>query len=88
MPTKSKPRGKSISAAEVLDLTPRGLWLLVNDREFFLPYDDFPWFKGASVKDAFAVQLEHGTHLRWPTLDVDLEVESLDRLEQYPLIYR
>ena len=32
------------------------------------------------------VQLLHGFHLRWPDLDVDLHIESLNDLEKYPLV--
>lgn len=85
---KLKNHGKSTSGAEVIQISPNGTWLLVNDTEYFLPYEDFPWFQKATVAQIHHVQLIHGFHLRWPDLDVDLALDSLDRLEQYPLIYR
>jgi hypothetical protein len=78
-------RGGVTSAVEVLNISPHGIWLLVKDREYFLPYDDFPWFKDARLAEIQQVQLLHGHHLHWPELDVDLELDSLDQVERYPL---
>ena len=85
---KSKKLGKSTSKAEVLSISPFGLWILVLDQEYFLPYKDFPWFKEATVKDILAISLEHNSNLRWESLDIDLELSSLSNLEKYPLVAR
>ncbi len=87
MKTKSKPRGKSISA-EVTHISTHGLWLLVGEKEYLLPFAEYPWFAEAKVADIHAVELLHGTHLRWPALDVDLELTSLEDPAGYPLTYR
>jgi len=86
---KSKKPGKGTSKpeAEVLNVSPHGLWLLAAGREYFLPYTRYPWFKNAKVKDLYQVKLLHGYHLHWPTLDVDLEVQSLNKEANYPLVY-
>lgn len=55
--------------------------------EYFLDYDHFPWFRKASVDEIHAVRLIRGSYLRWPKLDVDLEIDCLERPEQYPLVY-
>ena len=47
---KSGPLGKSTSEAEVTNISRHGLWLLVHDEELFLPFEEFPWFKDASVQ--------------------------------------
>jgi len=26
------------------------IWLIHNDQEYFLPYDQFPWFQDAPIK--------------------------------------
>ena len=61
---------------------------MVGDKEYLLPFTEFPWFAEAKVADIHTVELLHGTHLRWPALDVDLELSSLDNLIGYPLTYR
>ena len=85
---RSRRLGKSTSAVEVLGLSRHGLWLLVGETEFYLPFEQFPWFGEARVRDAYEVELLHGTHLHWRELDVDLDLDSLQHPEDYPLIYR
>ena len=89
---KSSALGKSISKgtsqAEVQDVSRFGLWLYVNEREYFLPYEKYPWFKDAKVSEVYNLRFLHGHHLHWPDLDVDLELESLEHPEKYPLTYR
>ena len=88
---KSSALGKSISKgtsrAEVQDVSRFGLWLYVKGREYFLPYEKYPWFKDAKVSAIYNLQFRHGYHLRWPDLDVDLELESLEHPEKFPLTY-
>jgi hypothetical protein len=85
---KSPSRGKSTSLVEVQDISKNGIWLYVKGREYFLPYEEFPWFREATVSQIHNVQLFHDLHLNWPDLDVDLEVESLEHPGEYPLIYK
>lgn len=83
---KSENIGASTSQAEVLNVSPHGFWLLVADRELFLSYDDFPWFRNATVKQLFNVELHLHEHLYWPDLDVDLDVDRIAHPENYPLV--
>ena len=85
---KSLTLGKSTLKTEVVNISAHGIWLYVNDKEYFLPYEDFPWFRNAKVIEIHNVKFSHNHHLHWPDLDVDLELDSLRNLEQYPLIYR
>jgi hypothetical protein len=83
---KSAMLGTNILAVEVTHINGRGLWLLVKGKEYFLPYEDFPWFKDAKVSDILNVKLLHEMHLHWPKLDVDLDIESLNDPGAYPLV--
>ncbi len=85
--TSSRP-GTDTSAAEVLNISAHGIWILVRGREYFLDYDSFPWFKEARVADILQIELLQDSHLHWPASDVDLELECLEDPEKYPLIYR
>ncbi|MFN0116775.1 MAG: DUF2442 domain-containing protein [Elusimicrobiota bacterium] len=85
---KSSVLGKSISKAEVLDISPFGVWLHVHGKEYFLAYQDYPWFKNSKVSDIYNLKLLNNSHLYWPNLDIDLEVSSLVNPEKYPLIYK
>ncbi len=80
--------GKSTSQAEVIDISKFGLWLFVKGKEYFLPFNSYPWFKDAKIFEIYNVKLLHNIHLYWPDLDVDLEVEALANPESYPLIYK
>ncbi len=85
---KSSKPGADTSQIEVSNIDQFGLWVLVQEKEYFLPYDDFPWFRNATVAQILNVELLHQDHLYWPTLDVDLCVDSLAEPEKFPLIYR
>ena len=76
--------GKSISAS-VENITPFGIWLFVKEKEYFLNYEDYPYFKDQTLKSIQHVQLLHGYHLYWPELDVDLEIDNLENPGKYPL---
>ena len=83
---RSSLLGKDTSHAEVLDISRLGVWLFARGREFFLPFEDYPWFKKARVSAVYNVKLQHRKHLYWPDLDVDLDLDSLLFPEQYPLV--
>ena len=84
----SSTHGASILPVEVTNIDRFGFWLLVEDNEYFLPYQDFPWFRTARVEEILNVELSHGDHLHWPALDVDLCLDSLAQPESFPLIYK
>ena len=84
---KLKNPGKNILKAEVTQISLNGIWVLVKDAEYFLPYEEFPWFEKGTVAQVHHVQFLHGFHLRWPDLDVDLHLESLKDIKKYPLVY-
>lgn len=80
MKMSSAALGKPI--LEVTNVSRHGIWLYWADREFFLPYEFYPWFKDAKVKDILDVRLESSEHLYWPELDVDLSLSILERPEK------
>ena len=88
MKTKSLASGASTSKPEVAHISEHGFWLSVHGTEYFLPFGQFPWFKGASPSQLGEVELLHERHLHWPTLDVDLSLDSLEHPERYPLVWQ
>jgi uncharacterized protein DUF2442 len=86
MKAKSEKPGRSTLAAEVTNVSSHGFWLLLSDEEMFVPFDQFPWFKHASVDQVLNVELLHEGQLCWPDLDVDLAVESIHHPERFPLV--
>lgn len=71
--------------AEVSQISRHGVWLLLQEKEHFLSFENFPWFKDASVSAIQNVELLNEHHLYWLELDVDLAVESIEHPNQFPL---
>lgn len=78
-------RGSLISEPEVTNISRHGFWLILDEEEMFLSFEEFPWFKNASVDDILSVSLLQPDHLFWPKLDVDLAVDSIKHPELFPL---
>lgn len=74
---KSEVVGKATSDVEITNIDMQGIWLLMNDREFFLPFERFPWFRDATVREIHNVRLEGDSELHWPDLKVRLPVTSI-----------
>ncbi len=81
---KSLKNGKDILVS-VENITPFGIWLYIKGKEYFLSYQDYPYFQDQTLSSIQDVQLVHESHLYWPELDVDLEIDNLDNPEKYPL---
>jgi len=86
MSTKSETSGASTFQATVENISENGFWIFLGDREAFVPFEKFPWFKEASVAKILAVQRPSLDHLYWPDLDIDLSVASIDDPERFPLV--
>jgi hypothetical protein len=69
-----------------MNVSRQGFWLLVAERELFVSFDLFPWFREAAIGRLVDVTMPHPGHLHWPQLDVDLDVDSIEHPERYPLV--
>jgi hypothetical protein len=85
---RSVRRGRNTSAVEVTNISARGFWLLLDDRELFLSFRNFPWFRHATIEQITAVRRPLAHHLSWPRLDVDLDLDSIEHPERHPRISR
>jgi hypothetical protein len=81
----SKLHGIATSGIEITNISSHGVWLLVGDRELFMSYEDFPWFKDAPVGKVLNVEEQSPGHFYWPDLDVDLGLETIENPEKFPL---
>lgn len=75
-----------VSHPEINQISKHGIWLLFGEREHFLAFDNFPWFRNASVSAIQNVELLNEQHLYWLDLDVDLAMESIEHPERFPLL--
>jgi len=81
----SETPGLATSGVEVSNITANGVWVLADGRELFMSYQDFPWFKDASVAEILNVEQPMPGHLYWPDLDVDLGLDTIEHPERFPL---
>jgi len=77
--------GTATLDGEVTNISRHGFWILLDERELFLPFKEFPWFAKATVDQILGVERPHPHHLHWPALDVDLAVESIEDPGKFPL---
>lgn len=78
--------GTTTSVAEVTHVSRHGFWLLLGSEELLVPFEQFPWFKNATIEQLSAVEWPTENHLYWPQLDADLSVESIRNPAAFPLV--
>ena len=82
---KSQRPGADILPAEVANISTQGFWIYLGDRELFVSFEEFPWFKDSPVSKILNVERPRDDHLRWPELDIDLSIESIEHPERFPM---
>ena len=87
---KSAKRGTATSIAEVVHVSSHGFWIMLDPpgRELYLPFGSFPWFREATIRQLSHIEVERQHLIRWPELDVDLDVDRIEHPERYPLVAR
>ena len=80
--------GTLTSRAEVVQITTFGIWISIDDKEYYLDYNNYPWFQNNTVAAICHIEIDNDGNMHWPELDVDIELESLENPELYPLIYK
>jgi hypothetical protein len=71
----------------VENITPFAIWVYAGEKEYAIPFNEFPCLKKASIEDLMQPVLYHGFHLCWEKLDIDIDLRSLDHIEDYPLYF-
>jgi hypothetical protein len=84
---RSPTPGSNTSKPDIVIASKHGFWLVLDSTEYFLPFEKFPWFKGATESELRDVELLHGDHLYWPSLDVDLTLATIEEPEKYELVW-
>ena len=78
--------GTVTSVAEVTHVSKHGFWLLLDSEELLVPFEQFPWFKKATIEQLSEVLWPTPDHLYWPQLDADLSVQSIRDPSAFPLV--
>jgi len=85
MKTKSETLGTSTLAVEVSYISALGVWILIHEKEYYMPFVDFPWFRNADHEHIQNVKEVSPNHYHWEDLDVDLTLNMIINPEMYPL---
>lgn len=72
--------------ADVAHISQHGIWLFSKGQELFLPFENFPWFKEASISHILNVKEVSEDHFYWEDLDIDLTTEMIEHPKRFPLI--
>lgn len=78
---------KTKQQTEVTNISPFGLWLLSNGKEYFIDYNDYPIFKNASIRQIADVESDFSGNLHWKELDADIELEALENPEKFNFFF-
>jgi len=73
---------------EVTNIKRTGFWMLVDGIEYFVSFDEFPGFKGASIEQILNVKRLDPEQFRWPDLDIDIDIGSLQSPEKYQKVFK
>jgi hypothetical protein len=65
-----------------------GLWIMVEDKEYFISFSSYPVFEGASINEIFDLKLLSPNQLYWEKLDIDIELNALENPTLFPLSYK
>ena len=82
-----KNSSQNKSKPEILNISPYGMWVLMNQKEYYIDYTSYPWFKEANVREIANVKtIGFNSGLHRPDLDIDVAIEALEHPERFPLI--
>ena len=84
----SSQNGICISEYSVTSITDLGFWILCDEKEYFIPFKEYPGFKDASVRQILNFSYLAPSQLHWADLDIDIELRALSQPEFFPLGFR
>lgn len=80
--------GEPILKSEVTSISAIGFWLLADEREYFVPFADYPGFLSATIAQIYRIEHPSPTQIYWPDLDVDIDLTALEHPERFPLVFK
>jgi len=76
-----------ILTSQITSVEKDGFWLLTHEGEFFVAFERYPAFCGATVHQIFNFCESFGD-FHWDDLDIDIECDALKFPERYPLVFK
>ncbi len=83
----SSKNGTGTLEYEITNIERFGIWLLADDKEYYIKFEDYPSLKKASVEQLLNLKRIGPSQFRWPDIDEDIELEALEDPEKYVLRY-
>ncbi len=84
----SSKSGIDISVCSITGINDLGLWVLVEEKEYFVPFAEYPGFKDSSVNQILNIKYLPPSQLHWDEIDMDIELQALVKPEAYPLVFK
>jgi len=69
----------------ITNITNIGFWVLVNRKEYFVPFEHYPCFRKATIEQIADFKISLPGQLYWESLDCDIELDALSNPEAFPL---
>ena len=88
MKKNSNKNTENISSVRVLSVMPTGILISVMNKDYFISFNRLPWFQDAKLSDILDVSMFGRMGIKWDKLGVELEIESLEYPEKYPLVIK
>ena len=86
---KSLATGKStFRNSEITAITNLGFYILIGDKEYLVPFSEYPAFRQCSVDAIYDYEMLSPKQIYWKALDCDIELDALQKPEHYPLLYK
>ncbi|MBK7236291.1 MAG: DUF2442 domain-containing protein [Sterolibacteriaceae bacterium] len=71
---------------EVTRVSKNGFWVSLPEEEVYLPFQHFPWFRDAPLRQVLNVQHPSTHKLYWPDLGIDIELQSITYPEPIAIV--
>ena len=71
----------------VTNITSLGFYILIENKEYFIFFNDYPEFRNANIDDIFKMKVLYPNQLRWDKLDIDIEIDALQNPDKFNLKY-
>lgn len=73
---------------EVTNISPFGFWILSNNKEYFVNFNDYPIFAHCSIKEIADISADVQGNFHWTSIDADIEKDALEEPEKYCYLYK
>lgn len=73
---------------ELTNINSVGFYLLIENKEYFVPFNEYPVFKTIPLHDIFEMTLLSPEQIYWEKHDIDIELSALKTPHLFTLSYK